>query len=177
MSNWKYILIVALVLIGGAASFGYWALSEFKVALAGLDNSYNELSSSVMALTSLHNSQLGKMATSSPQVFFNHPSKGDELTVGCLYNIDLTSSTTIQSLELTLVDAESDEPIDTKSSGLASTTDLGKLKKIPWTVGGVESGEYYLSLLKINGLKVGQKSEIFNIKESLNTASSSTSCR
>lgn len=181
MANGKYILIVALILIGATVSFGYWALDEFNLAIAGLDNSYRELSSSVMALTSLQNSRQDNLATSTSQVSFNYPSTDDDFTTGCLYNISLTSSTTIHSLELTLIDAENDKPIDSKSSGLSATSTIAtstvdKINKIPWTVGKVTTGEYYLSLSKINGLEVDKKSAVFNI-ESSNSTSTVSSCR
>ena len=145
--------------------------------MAGLDSSYNELSSSVIALTSLKNSRENNLSTSTPQVSFNYPTAGDKLTAGCLYNIRLTSSTTLNSLALTLMDAENDEPIDTKSSGLATTTTLGKLKQIPWTVGELPDSEYYLSLSKVNDLKVSVESGVFSIKESLDPSDPSNSCQ
>jgi len=177
MNAWKRIALIAFLLVGATLSFGYWSLREFSLAIAKLDNSYSELSLSAIALTSLQNSRQVKTATSTPQVSFNYPIAGDKLTAGCSYDISLTSSTTINSRELTLIDAVSDRSIDAESSGLATSTTPSKSGQIPWTIGKVTDGEYYLSISKINDLQVEEKSGVFKIKESPNSSSTPKSCQ
>ncbi len=49
MSGWKYISIIVLILLGGTVYFGYWALSQYNLALDTYGASYSQLGASFAA--------------------------------------------------------------------------------------------------------------------------------
>lgn len=65
MSGWKYISIVVLILLGGTVYFGYWALSQYNLALDTYSDSYSQLSVSLAAYTK---AVLGRTAATTTDI-------------------------------------------------------------------------------------------------------------
>lgn len=172
MSNWKRISLIIFVLIGGTVAFGYWSINQFNLAFNSLDTSY--LASTHEAYSSLKREV--NLASTSPQVSeisasstdmevsFSFPKKGFNIYSGCTYEIPLQSSTTLASLEASLVDRGTKDLIDTTKSGLAKEIKIeSDSSNFKWKVGSVWPGEYYIQTSKINGSDIQTKSEIFLI--------------
>lgn len=172
MASWKYILVVALVLIGTTAGFGYWALQEFQITFKVMDNSYAELSA-VTAATLNKLVVQDQAGTSSPIINFTFPSQGEVLLGSCDYRLTWTSSSTISSINLSLIDAGTSKALGPVTSGLGGTTTGKQLKEKSWTVGQVWPGNYYLQVLSLNDQEVSQKSDVFIIEEA---PTSTTAC-
>ncbi len=172
MSNWKRISLIVFVLIGGTVAFGYWSINQFNLAFNSLDTSY--LASTHEAYSSLKREV--NLASTSPQVSeisasstnielsFSFPKKGSNIYSGCTYEIPLQSSTTLASLEASLVDRGTKDLIDTTKSGLSKDILLESgSQNFKWKVGSVWPGEYYLETSKINGSEIQTRSDIFLI--------------
>lgn len=193
MSNWKRITLVIFVLIGSVAFFGYWSINQFDQAFNNLNalyvaNTYSvypsskqnvelastsqemfvELATSTdLGLASTSQEMLLIVATSTdPELSFIFPKKSDEVYIGCTYKISWQSSTTINSLETTLVDAGTRESVGPIASGLEKENTIERdLQNLKWKVGVVWSGAYYIKVSKINGVEVEFRSEIFEINK------------
>jgi len=189
MKSLKYITVVTFVLIGGTVSFGYWSLNEFSYAL----NNLSALSISSVLLVSTpfgeKNDELISTSTSttaststststptliSPQLqtpkdlelFFTFPQKGDKIYIGCTYEILWQSSTTVDSIETSLVDAYTHKPAGPIASGVSKENMIHPdSQNLKWNVGVVWPGEYYIAVSKINNADINRKSEVFTINK------------
>lgn len=172
MSNWKRISLIVFVLIGGAVAFGYWSINQFNLVFNDLNTSY--LASTHEAYSSLKREV--HSASTSPQILessasstdiilsFPFPKKGFNIYSGCTYDIPLQSSTTIASIEASLVDRGTKDLIDDTKSGLSKEVMMEDAsQEFKWKVGSVWPGEYYIQTSKINGSEVETKSQIFLI--------------
>ncbi|MEK7185497.1 MAG: hypothetical protein AAB726_02645 [Patescibacteria group bacterium] len=99
-------------------------------------------------------------------LFFTFPQGGDEVYIGCNYQISWQSSTAINSLETALIDDGIREPMGPIASGLAKEnifkTDS---QNLGWKVGVVWPGSYYIKISKINGVEAEIRSKVFEIKK------------
>lgn len=188
MKNWKRITLVIFVLIGGTASFAYWSLNQFNNMLDSLSAVY--LASTLtaypsfkrdadLATTSLEIS--GELATSTdstspprassgqatstdPELSFTFPQKGAKVYIGCTYPISWQSSTVINSLVTTLVDAGTRETMGPIASGLVKENMIERdLQNLTWKVGNVWPGSYYIKISKINDVDTETRSRVFMI--------------
>lgn len=193
MSGWKYISIIVLILLGGTVYFGYWALSQYNLALDTYDASYSQLSASfavysknVLDRTTATTTDSLEISTTTPQTIstttpiiistsatstevklsFIFPKKNNEVYSGCTYQIPLQASTTIYSLGAALIDAGTRETIGPIASGLAKENAIEKnSQNLKWKVGVVWPGRYYIKVSKINGSDTEIKSKVFEINK------------
>ncbi len=183
MPNWKRIILVVFVLIGGTMTFAFWSRYQFNSALSDLETT-------ITANTLLVSSPLEKdaglasasleiseaPASSSEETIpvtassvdlepsFTFPRKGDKVYIGCTYPISWQSSTKINSLEIALIDAGARKSIDPVASGLAKESVIKTdSQNLNWKVGMVWPGKYYIKVLKINDADVEIRSKIFTI--------------
>ncbi|MEK7613451.1 MAG: hypothetical protein AAB439_01070 [Patescibacteria group bacterium] len=176
MSKLLYISIVALILLGGVSYFGYWALNQNKLALDAYDVSYNQLGTSLTAYTQLileratDKDTLG--AATASEVSFTFPTEGDELYIGCDYQVawetattTSTSSVAVKSLDIALIDAETREVIGPIASGLSATSTDTESTYLDWKVGKVWPGKYHILISKINEQKTSTESAEFTVRQ------------
>ncbi len=181
MASRIYIAIIVLVLIGGTLSFGYWSIDQFNLALNTFDTSLNQLSASLAANTrpipnntTATTTDVVEIATTTPDVTITFPAKGKDVYIGCTYQLSLQSSTTIRSLETTIVDAGTGEVAGPIASGLARINKLEQnSQSLDWKVGEVWHGEYFILLSKINGVEIETKSKYFMIHKMSENVSAS----
>jgi hypothetical protein len=116
----------------------------------------NEWSSSTLKISS----------TTIDSTKFSFSNKKDNLYQGCTYDIDLDLGDTvnINYVGVLLVDSGTKKEIISKDSGLIHSTTF-KNNRFRWSVGNVWPGEYYLSIVMIDGHDVLVKSEKFFIEE------------
>ncbi len=166
--------MIVFVLIGGTATFSYWSINQFNLAFNSLDTSYlastHEAYSSLrrqvdLASTSPQASQISASSTDTNiELSFSFPKKGFNIYSGCTYEIPLQSSTTIASIEASLIDRGTKDLINITKSGLQKNIELeNSSQNFKWKVGSVWPGEYYIQTSKINGSDIQTKSEIFLI--------------
>lgn len=171
MSNYRRISFIVFVLVGGAISFGYWSVSEFDTAFQNIDQS---LASTHEAYDFLKQRNEEKIIQTEPEevaatstnieLSFIFPEKGANLYIGCTYDLNFISSSTISYIDATLFDAGNKKEIIDSSSGLNEENNIQKdFQNIKWKVGAVWPGEYYIQTSKINGSDIQTKSEIFLI--------------
>lgn len=199
--DWKRIMLTSMFLVGTAGAFGYWSISEFNKALSNVDK--NEYPASVinpvnvgasvidtvstMASTPISTSTsidvfvaTSTNATSTivdldPKTFsLTFPAKGDVLYTGCTYGLKWASSTKASSFDLWLVDDSKLEKLKPSSSGLVGTSSYGFFGILPWTVGDVDQGTYYILVSKIDGVDITYRTDKFSIKKDDNNNASST---
>lgn len=181
MSRWKYISyisIVVVVLLGGALSFGGWALSQFEIAFRDIDISYSQLGASVAANVKLvpddtvatttgavatTTGAVEEVATTTPDIKITSPAKGDDIYIGCSYKISWQPTTTIKALDIALVDSGTQKPAGPIISGLSATSTEVGFKDLDWKVGNVWPGEYYILISKTNGQEVQKRSGMFTV--------------
>ena len=178
VKNWKRITLVIFVLIGVTMSFGFWSLQQFNNA----NNAFDNLSVAYLAdtsqaysffkqrteLASTSPETSGEFATSTdPKLSFTFPQKGDEIYIGCTYQISWQSSTMVSSLEAALIDAGAIGAIGPKTSGLAKENTIEKeSQNLNWKVGlSVWPGAYYIKVSKINGVEAVFRSQVFKISQ------------
>lgn len=181
MKNWVRVIMVSSFLIGGT---GFFAHLSFKQ----LDNELNNLSASYVAAENIKSALLlnqirkdqtstttlgsdSSMATTSAtstdvSIFFAFPPKNEAVYIGCSYEVPLLSSTTIRSLETTLIDADTGEATGPIASGLAKENNIeASSQSLTWKVGAVWPGEYFISISKINDIDTEMKSNHFTINK------------
>jgi len=182
MSGWKYISIVVLILLGGTIYFGYWALSQYNLALDAYDASYSQLSASFAAYTEAASEQstatttgiseistttipveVSEAATTTPNISLTFPTTGDDVYIGCSYKIAWQPSATIQSLNMALIDAGTLKAAGPIASGLSATSSTTGFESLVWKVGNVWPGEYFIGISKINDVESETKSKYFMI--------------
>ena len=180
MKSWIRITLVISILIGGTTSFGYWSINQFDSAFDNLSAPYFANIHSVypvrgndsngvyppkdgLAPTSPEIS--GELATSTElELSFTFPQKDTEVYIGCTYPISWQSSTTINLLEASLIDAGTREAVGPKTGGLAKENTIEKEpQNLNWKVGFVWPGAYYIKVSKINGVEAEFRSKTFQI--------------
>lgn len=176
MKSWKRITLVTFVLIGGFASFGYWAITQFDIAFDSFDSlSSSHLADTRSAYSSFKQNIVKEVASSTDAgidtdvdsgLSFTFPKSGDEVYVGCTYKISWQSLTDINSLETALIDYGTREPVGPIASGLAKENIFkADPQNLLWKVGVVWPGSYYIKVSKINGAEAEFRSEIFKINK------------
>ena len=191
MKNWKRIILVVFVSIGGTMAFSYWSLNQFEEAFDGLVASPASIVSfvnqpAIISETSnfgTSTSETGTFGTSTPELDISGTStppidqddldpnfqlifspENNDVYVGCTYEISWSASTTIKFLETALVDAGTRKPIGPKASGLAKENNIEvNLQNLKWKVEMVWPGEYFISILKVNGVITDERSKKFMI--------------
>lgn len=186
MKNWIRVTLVSSVLIGGTALLSHQLLREFDEALNNLSASYSAIAS--MPSVSPSEKRDGEQgATTTPEnlstsatstdvhASFTFPKKGGDLYSDCTYPIGLQSSSTIDSLEIALVDAGTREVAGPIASGLAKESNIEPgSQTLAWKVGMVWPGEYFILISNINGVTTETQSEYFLIHEISEDVSTST---
>lgn len=175
------------MLLGGVSYFGYWAFNQNKLALDAYDVSYSQLGASLTAHTQLILDRATDKDTSdaitAPEVSFTFPTEGDELYIGCDYQVTWetatttsTSSVAVTSLDIALVDAGTKEVMGPIASGLSATSTKEGLEYLDWTVGDVGEGTYYVLISKINEQEISKESGVFTIQKIPKGKESKTFC-
>lgn len=175
MASRIYISTIVFVLIGGTLSFGYWSLGQFNLAFNSFEASQSQLSASLTSNTKpvLNNAVAtttaggAQVATTTSDVSVTFSAKGDDVYIGCTYQISFQSSTsTVRSFEAALIDTGTGETVGPIASGLAKTNNLKpNSKNLDWKVGEVWSSEYVILVSKINSVEIENKSESFTIRK------------
>ncbi len=178
--------MVCFVLIGGTAFFGYWILSQ-------LNNALEDLSATSFAIAKISPIRLSNKTDNKEQITISAPETPEpeisetpkvipnsttpadlnlsliipnEVYIGCAYQLSFQSSTTISSLEATLVDAGAREIIEPNSSGLARENKIeSNSQSLNWEVGMVWPGEYYIKVLNVNDVSLENRSKVFMISQ------------
>jgi hypothetical protein len=170
MNDWKRITLVTFALIGGVTLFGYWSLNQFDNVFDNLGAAYITNTAPVsLSLKTDSEALATSTATSTDmgtdlELAFTFPQSGDRVYYGCTYPISWQSSTTINSLGTTLIDAGTGESAGPIASGLAKENAIEKdLQNLNWKVGNVWPGDYYIRVSKINGIETEFKSKVFEI--------------
>ncbi len=199
MKNWIRVIILILILVGGTVFFRYWSLKEFNSAFDNIDASYYALSALSTNTFSLRSSDksseliteeiatssqeaLAVVATSTELVpFFTSPQNGDEVHIGCTYQISWQPSIMVDLFEIDLIDTNTEKPLDPETSGLSRENIVKKdLQNLDWKVGAVLPGEYYLKSSKINGVDTDKRSGVFiisKISEKLSSGDKVSLCK
>lgn len=100
------------------------------------------------------------------ELSFTFPPKGTGVYIGCTYPISWQSSTMINSLVTTLVDAGTRETMGPIASGLAKENTIERdLQNLNWKVGNVWPGAYYIKISKINDVEAELRSKVFEINK------------
>lgn len=203
MRTWQRIILVSFVLIGGAASFGYWSINQFnsvfdELSVSDIANTVVVFSSkkevenvpalSETSATSTPEVVFDLTATTTPEILasdiefiFTFPQKDTEVYIGCTYIVSWQSSTEISSLETVLVDSGTKEVAGSIASGLAKENKIeSDSQNLNWKVGDIWPGSYYIKTSKINDEKVGFVSKVFEINkmsESISTGEKEKVCK
>ncbi len=120
-----------------------------------------------MSVGSATSTKVGLFSVSAvPELSFIFPKNTTKVYAGCTYHISWKSSTAVSLLEVTLLDTGTRIAVGPKTSGLVKENVVEEnLQNLNWKVGRVWPGEYYISVLKINGTSTKIKSQVFAIKE------------
>lgn len=198
MKNWMRIGVVVFVSIGGTMSFGFWSLQEFDNAFENVGASYAAISPYVrkvpttatttpMSATSTATTSESSLVTASDQgeidpkfkLIFTPKKKG--VYSGCTYDISWSASTTIRSLEATLIDAGTRKPSGPVTSGISKENDIdADSQTLKWKVGAVVPGTYFIEVSKVNGIEAESRSKTFQINtmpEELDKEEKNNMCR
>ncbi|MBI2046426.1 MAG: hypothetical protein HYT28_03350 [Parcubacteria group bacterium] len=191
MQDWKRILLVVFVLIGGTTSFAFWSFQQFDHVF---DNTFENLSAFYVAISPrVHEpssiaTTTTEIATSTPttssdqdneqdnidpkfQLVFLPKPKGEDVYIGCTYEISWLASTTIKSLETVLIDAGTRKPTGPITSGLDKENNIeADSQSLQWKVGVAWPGEYFISISNVNGTTTDERSRKFIINEMPNGA-------
>jgi len=181
------IFLLCSFLIGSTVFFAYQSLNQFNNALDNLSASYTavqplpnttEITSLISSSTPVEtDSSVFSTSSTTPdisvaqdntdpnfQLIFKPNKEG--VYIGCTYQISWLASTTIKSLETTLVDAGTRKPTGPVASGLAKENNIeANSQGLKWKVGVVWPGEYFISISNVNGVAINEKSRVFTINE------------
>jgi hypothetical protein len=179
MKTWKRITLVSFVLVGSSLTFASWALNQFNDALATLGTPQvatvirvrpptlrlgTTTPATTTPATATSTLGQGRQSDSSGRLSVDPPGKGGKVYVGCTYPISWQAPVKVASLETTLFDARTQTAVPAATSRLIKAHTLSA-EKLPlqWKIGGVWPGVYYLSISKINGTSLGERSSTFII--------------
>lgn len=167
MKNAIRIIIISCVLVGGAYGARTILLKEFQYALQPVDEAFSRAS---VAQTVIAFSQRESVSTTTspytgPHNFsFEFPGKNKTLYEGCTYPLAWIASTTITSMNLSLVDAGTGTSVDEGVSGIQYDVRGEDLRGVLWKVGArVWPGQYFLKLESLNGTTTQEKSYRFMV--------------
>lgn len=182
MKTWKRITLTSALLIGSTATFASWSFKEFDNALTTLTTlgtpqiatvfkarpSTLRLGAAPPAVTAPETTKVSleqEKKSSSASVFAIDPlGKAGKVYVGCTYLITWQAPGKILKLESELINAGTQRAASSSVSGLANAYTLSPAKQqISWKVGGVWPGIYYISVDKINGTSLIERSSTFII--------------
>ena len=185
MKNTLRIMLSIVVLIGGTLGFAYWARMSFDKAFAdlGATGAYNasaiqavRTSSTPVAPTVPQTPPITvtppetKTLTPATQaeakiikLGFSFPSASTTVYRGCKYTI-AWNTTSVASMDMTLMDAGTRKPMGPVASGIAKNV-TPKGTTLPWKVGTVWPGSYYILASNINGSTLSEKSPVFTISD------------
>ena len=176
MGYWKRILIVTCCLVGGAGCFYYWSLGLFNQAFSQLDVAYNssalvvapditpvttDVATSTASTTDATNINSGGTIS---DILFTFPVRGKTVYSGCTYDITWLASSTVRSIDLSLVDAGTQKPLGPITSGIPAHSEDKKIDRIQWKVGTVWPGNYYIGISQLNGTDVKMRSPKFIVE-------------
>lgn len=193
MNTWARIIMVVFVLIGAVAGFAYWSVNQFNQAFDDLrmscstDNHldyrlfYKQRTSDLASttpelVTNLASStDQGLVASSTvPELSFSFPQLNTKLYIGCDYQISWESSSTVASLETTLIDYATRLAVEDDKSGLIKEQVLeADATGLTWKLASALPGSYYLKISKINDFDTEARSEIFTINKMPENSSAS----
>lgn len=160
-------------------TFAAWSLDQFDTALSTLGDTH--VATVIKARPSMLRLGATSPASSTPETaLVRHdqtsqssgtalfaiepPGKAGKVYAGCTYPIVLRSPGKILTLETQLFNAGTQDVVPPMVSGLASVHTLSQEKpQITWKIGGVWPGVYYVSVPKINGTSLGERSSTFII--------------
>ena len=187
MKDWKRIILVVFIVIGGTMSFAFWSFQQFNNVF---DSAFENLSASYIAIsprvrelpttatttpitaTSTPTTSEASSTTSSdqddidPKFHLIFSPKGGDVYIGCTYEISWLTSTTTKSLETALIDTGTRKPIGPKASGLAKENNIkANSQSLKWKVGVVWPGAYYIKVSNINGVDLENYSKVFTISK------------
>jgi len=187
MKNIIRIFLICFVFVGGAAFFGYWSMNQFNRYFDGLSTSLANVNSAhrsfsrpsrpneEIALTTLDifvgsatSTDPGSSSSTSTvsKLSLTFPENNTEVYIGCTYPISWHSSTTVNSLEVALIDVDTGETSGPIASGLAEEYEIKTdSQSLDWEVGVVWPGEYFILISKINGVEEEIKSKYFMINK------------
>lgn len=168
------IIVVVFVLVGGTAFFGYWSIDQLDRELDSLGAAY--LANTTQVFSYLK--QKSEVASSSPEtsgsletststkLAFTFPQEDTMVYIGCTYPVSWQSSTTVSSLEASLIDAGTREAVGPNTAGLAKENAVEKgSQSLDWKVGVVWPGIYHIEISEINGVSVETRSKAFSISK------------
>lgn len=187
MNHWKKILSIAIILVGGTAIFGYWAINEFDKVFSRLVDTNNQVAkagdlvsiveSSVVVSTSTDST----VSTSTPveiaittliSGYFDPnnfsiitPQKGNTLYVGCNYNVKWNEPNLLSDADLWVVNAETIEKVHPSTSLLSVSSTTEPVSNIDWKIGNIATGTYYILFSKINDQDFTYRSDKFYVEE------------
>lgn len=186
MKHWVRVIIVSTFLVGGTGFFAHLSFKQLNNELNNLSASYiaAENITSTFLLNEIRNNQIStttlgsaSSTATSTDVSFSavFPPKNEAVYIGCSYQIPLLSSTTIRSLQTTLIDADTGEATGPIASGLAKENNVeASSQSFTWKVGAVWPGEYFISISKINDIDTEMKSKSFTVHRIPETVGTST---
>lgn len=131
---------------------------------SGQATSTDETIPVITSTTTTATTTLVTATSTDPELSFTFPPKGTRVYIGCTYPISWRSSTMINSLVTTLVDAGTRETMGPIASGLAKENTIERdLQNLNWKVGNVWPGSYYIKISKINDVDTETRSKVFMI--------------
>jgi hypothetical protein len=176
MGYWKRILIVTCCLVGGAGCFYYWSLGQFNQAFSQLDVAYNSSAlvvapeiAPIVTDTATSTASTTMAVSTSPvgiisDIFFTFPVRGKTVYSGCTYDVAWTASSTVNSIDLSLVDAGTQKSLGPVTSGITAHIADKRITGMQWKVGTVWPGNYYIGISQLNGTEVKMRSPKFIIE-------------
>ena len=177
------ITLVVFVLIGGTMSFGFWSLQQFDNALENLSAaSYLAVSPLVREISTATTTPIVATSTlaiseASSTISFNQDDidpkfqlifspKKSSVYVSCTYEISWLASTTIKSLETSLIDTGTSKSAGPVASGISKENIIEDgSQSLKWKIGVVWPGEYFILISNVNGMATDERSQKFVIKE------------
>ena len=178
MKNWKRIILVSFVLVGGTAFFAFYTINQLNKALDDIVASnfaitkippviFSDKTNKEQIPTTAIETVSIPAASTDLKLSFIFPKIGSEVYIGCTYRLSFQSSETLSSVETVLIDAGAIKNIEPIASGLAKVNKIEpNFQSINWKVGSVWSGKYYIEVSNINGVKgVDLESKVFTIKK------------
>jgi hypothetical protein len=190
MKEAKRIILIIILLVGGAMIFRFWALSQFDKTLDSPKKEANfngvikkifpeekkvsELEIKKELETPSENqiieNNLPLLEETEPiekelNLSFVFPVKENNVFIGCKYNVVWRSEIPSDKLKFSLVDAGMRKELGPITSGIPKTLTEVKVQSLEWKVGNVWPGRYYILISDINDEYTKKRSGVFNIKK------------
>ena len=173
MKDWGRIVLVIFMLLGATLSFGYWSLNKFDAVFDSLIASPAAIIPPVHSRPIVSETSSTTLASSTPpidqndldskfQLIFSPKKTG--VYIGCTYEISWLASTTIKSLETTLIDACTRQPAGPVASGISKENIIDDdSQSLKWKVEVVWPGDYLISISNVNGVATDERSQKFRL--------------